>query len=70
VRISAMAGWCLIIFGVINLLHEISLRASGMRQPGTAYALATAVFFTAGAALLWRKKIQAALAKTRKSKIQ
>ena len=64
-----MAGWCLIIFGVINVLQEISSTSSGRGKPGIAYALATSILFTAGAVLLWRGKIRRALAKSRESKI-
>ncbi len=52
-----MAGYCLILLLIINVLHEINLRATGLREPGIGYALVTAVFFTAGAALLWRSQI-------------
>jgi FtsH-binding integral membrane protein len=69
VRVNTMAGWCLIIFGVINVLHEISLTSSGRGKPGLAYAVTTAILFTAGAVLLWRGKIRRALAKSRESKI-
>ncbi len=53
-----MAGYCLILSGIINVLHEINLRATGLREPGIGYALVTALFFTAGAALLWHSKIK------------
>jgi hypothetical protein len=51
-QINKLAGWCLIVFGIINVLHEISLRTLGRREPGTGYALFTALLFTAGAAAL------------------
>lgn len=70
VEIKTMAGWCLILFAVINVLHEIHLTSVGRGQPGIAYALATSILFTAGAALLWRHKIRKSLAKTRESKIE
>jgi hypothetical protein len=66
VKIFKMAGYCLILFGIINVLHEINLRATGLREPGIVYALVTAVFFTAGAALLWRSKIDRQNCTTRK----
>jgi hypothetical protein len=69
VTIKTMAGLCLIVFGVINVLHEITIVTSGRGRPGMAYALATSILFTAGAALLWGSKIRRALAKTRLSKI-
>ncbi len=65
-----MAGWCLIILGVINVLHELSLRSLEKGQPGIGYALATSMFFTAGAVLLWRRRIRENLAKPRESKIE
>lgn len=57
-KISTMAGWCLIVLGVVNVLHEISLRASGRHEPGLAYAIVTALFFTAGAVFLCLRKIR------------
>ena len=57
-EINKMAGWCLIIFGVVNVLHEIHLRNVGRGQPGIAYTLVTSILFTAGAALLWGRKIR------------
>jgi hypothetical protein len=57
VQVNKLAGWCLIVFGIINVLHEISLRTTGRREPGAGYALITALLFTAGAALLWGRKI-------------
>jgi hypothetical protein len=53
-----LAGYCLILLGIINVLHEVSLRATATREPGLGYALVTAGFFTAGAALLWLRKIK------------
>jgi hypothetical protein len=70
VRVNTLAGWCLIIFGVVNVLHEISLTSSGRGKPGIAYAVVSSVMFTAGAVLLWRDKIRTALAKSRESKIK
>jgi hypothetical protein len=49
VSINKMAGCCLILLGVINVLHEISLTSTGRGKPGLAYALTTSIFFTAGA---------------------
>jgi hypothetical protein len=68
-RIHGMAGLCLIIFGVINVLQEIALTSSGRGKPGLGFALITSVMFTAGAALLWRDKIRKAFAKSRQSKM-
>ena len=54
---NKLLGLCLIILGVINILHEVVLRVERVRQPGLTYAIVTAMFFTAGAALLCRAKI-------------
>ena len=56
-KIYKLAGHCLIIFGIINVLHEVNLRATGLREPGRIYALVTAALFTVGAALLWHRRI-------------
>jgi len=69
VDINKMAGYCLIIFSLINVLHEIHLRTVGRGQPGIGYALTTSILFTAGAVLLWRRRIRENLAKARESKI-
>ncbi len=47
-----MAGYCLILLGITNVLHEISLRATGLREPSIGYALVTAVFYGWGRASL------------------
>jgi hypothetical protein len=70
VRVNTMTGWCLIVFGIINVLHEISLTSSGRGKPGVTYALATAILFTAGAVMLWRDKIRSALARSRRSSLK
>jgi hypothetical protein len=54
---NKMLGLCLIILGVINILHEVVLRAERIRQPGLTYAVVTALLFSAGAALLWRRRL-------------
>jgi hypothetical protein len=51
-----MAGWCLILFGVINVLHAVHLYATMGRGMTTLYALITSLLFTAGAAFLWLNK--------------
>lgn len=53
-KLNKLAGLCLIMFGIVNVLHEIALRSAGTRQPGTAYALVTALLFAGGAALFLR----------------
>jgi hypothetical protein len=68
VRINGMLGLCLIILGMVNVLHEISVTSAGRGKPGLAYALTTSIFFTAGAALLFGDKIRKAFAKSRQSK--
>lgn len=55
-NISKMAGTCLILLGVINVLHEINLTGTGRGQPGIAYAIVTAALFTVGTALLLRPR--------------
>ncbi|HKP46720.1 MAG TPA: hypothetical protein VJT50_08980 [Pyrinomonadaceae bacterium] len=55
-QISKMAGLFLLIFGVINVLQEVHLRSIGLRQPGLTYAITTALFFTVGTALLFRRR--------------
>ena len=68
-RINGLAGWCLIIFGVINVLQEISITSSGRGKPGVGFALVSSIMFTAGAALLWIDKIRKAFVKSREDKI-
>lgn len=54
--IRKMAGWCLILFGVINLLHAINTHATMGREMSVPYIFLTSLLFTAGAAFLWLKK--------------
>jgi hypothetical protein len=56
--VNKLAGWCLILLGVINILHEIFVRWRDNNVPGVAYTLVTALFFTFGFVLLWRKPIR------------
>jgi hypothetical protein len=53
--VNKLAGACLILFGIINVLHEFVLRSRGTKIPGLGYALVTALLFTFGAVLLLRK---------------
>jgi hypothetical protein len=53
--VNKLAGACFIIFGIINMLHEITLRASGRGEPGFAEAFVTALLITLGAAFFLRK---------------
>lgn len=55
--VNKLAGWCLILLSVINVLHEIVVRVRDQAKPGAAYAVVTAAFFTLGAVLLIRKPI-------------
>ena len=47
-NINRMAGCCLLLFGIINVLHEIVLNGTGRGRPGIAYGLVTAALFTLG----------------------
>ena len=53
--VNKMAGACLILLGIVNVLHEITLRLSERGRPGIGYALVTALFFTFGAVLFLRR---------------
>ena len=55
--VNKLAGACLIIFGIVNALHEFVVRSSGRGEPGNLYAVVTALFFTLGVALLLRKSV-------------
>ena len=55
--VNKLAGWCLILLGVINVLHEIFVTYRDAGTPGAVYALVTALFITFGAVLLIRKPI-------------
>ena len=56
--INKMAGLCLIILAVVNVLHEIFVRYRDAGRPGIGYAFVTALLFTLGAALMIRKPIR------------
>jgi len=53
--VNKLAGACLIILGVVNVLHEFVVRSTGRGEPGISYAVVTALFFTFGVMLLLRK---------------
>jgi hypothetical protein len=55
--VNKLAGACLIVLGIVNVLHEFVLRSTGRGEPGIGYALVTALFFTFGVALLLRKNV-------------
>jgi len=55
--VNKLAGGCLIILGIVNVLHEFVVRSTGRGQPGFGYAVVTALFFTFGVLLLVRKRI-------------
>ncbi|HKR14453.1 MAG TPA: hypothetical protein VJT15_20475 [Pyrinomonadaceae bacterium] len=56
--INKMAGLCLIILAVVNLLHEVFIRYRDAVAPGIGYAIVTAALFTVGVALIVRRPIQ------------
>ena len=53
--VNKLAGACLIILGIVNVLHEFVVRSAGRGEPGFIYAAVTALFFTFGVMLLLRK---------------
>jgi hypothetical protein len=55
--INKLAGGCLIILGIVNVLHEFVVRSTGRGEPGFGYAVVTALFFTFGVMLLLRKSV-------------
>lgn len=55
--VNKLAGGCLIILGIVNVLHEFVVRSTGRGQPGLGYAFVTALFFTFGVVLLLRKSV-------------
>ena len=54
-NVNKLAGACLIMFGIVNVLHEIAVRSDGRGEPGIAYAVVTALLFTFGAVLFLRR---------------
>jgi hypothetical protein len=55
--VNKLAGGCLIILAIVNVLHEFVVRSAGRGEPGFLYALVTALFFTFGVVLLLRKSV-------------
>ena len=53
--VNKLAGGCLLVLGIVNVLHEIVVRSTGRGEPGNLYALVTSLFFTFGVLLLLRK---------------
>jgi predicted phage tail protein len=53
--VNKLAGACLIMFGIVNVLHEIAVRSTRRGEPGIAYAVVTALLFTLGAVLFLRR---------------
>lgn len=51
-----MAGWCLILFGVINVLQAIYIHDTEGRGMSVRYAFVTSLLFTLGAACIWLNK--------------
>ena len=56
--VNKLAGACLIIMGIVNVLHEFVVRSTGRSEPGFVYAVVTALFFTFGVVLLLRKSVE------------
>ena len=56
-NVNKLAGGCLFILGIVNVLHEFVVRSTGRGEPGFGYAVVTALFFTFGAVLLLRKSV-------------
>jgi len=56
-NVNKLAGGCLIILGIVNVLHEFVVRSTGRGEPGIPYGLVTALFFTFGVMLLLRKNV-------------
>jgi len=55
--VNKMAGWCLIILAVVNVLHGVFTHYRDGAIPGVAFALVTALLVTFGVVLLVRKPI-------------
>lgn len=55
--VNKLAAACLIILAIVNALHEVVVRSTGRGQPGFLYAVVTALFFTFGVVLLFRKSV-------------
>lgn len=55
--VNKLAGACLIILAIVNVLHEFVVRTTGRGEPGFGYAVVTALFFTFGVVLLLRKSV-------------
>ncbi|HEY0366584.1 MAG TPA: hypothetical protein VGC73_08935, partial [Pyrinomonadaceae bacterium] len=55
--VNKLAGACLIIMGIVNMLHEFVVRSTGRGEPGFGYAVVTALFFTFGIVLLLRTSV-------------
>ena len=55
--VNKLGGACLIILGIVNVLHEFVVRSTGRGEPGFGYAVVTALFFTFGVVLLLRKNV-------------
>ncbi len=55
--VNNLAGLCLILLGVVNVLHEVVIRLRDSGAPGFVSAVVTALFITLGAVLIIRKPI-------------
>ena len=49
-----MAGCCLILFGIINVLHKVHLNEFASDAVSAPYKIVTALLFAVGAGLLLR----------------
>ena len=54
-EIRKMAGWCLILLGIVKVLHVIYLQTVTGHRAGALYAIMISLLFTGGAAFLWLK---------------
>lgn len=52
-EIRKMVGWCLILLGVVKVLHAIHLNATTGHSVGTLSIFMISLLFTVGAAFLW-----------------
>lgn len=57
-QVNKLIGWCLILFGVINILHAIFTGWRDNNVPGVPFTLVTALLFTFGCVFLWKKPIR------------
>jgi hypothetical protein len=56
-EIRKMAGWCLILMGVVKVLHAIHLQTMMGQSVNTLSAFVISLLFAVGAAFLWLDKV-------------